>query len=605
MTPGQKKKSSCWTCRLRHKKCDELQPLCGGCNALEIHCLYGSDKPDWMDSGKRQQQMTDKIKSQVKKNAKRRRGIALMESIARDISNVSEDVEMLSPSDDSSSLHVPISRSKGNAAKSSPTSDSVSLSHLADTAALDPPATSSTRDQDPEPKAALSELDMGFITGYMDYTFPTLFPFYRPPILKGGRTWLLALALKNSGFLNTIVSLSSYFFTIIPVALIPGHETCMSSTWKELHKQMDLALSTVQKNLKDISRRETGNSPLQSLYLLATITHLLIFEITLPSGKWQIHLDAATTLFKQIVRDHGDDNKNEGITKVWEKLSTNLSSPMSIPPSPNQSAFRFFSTLLLIEDVIASVSLERSPRLTDYHHELRHDGSGNVPTLSIEEIMGCEAWVLLAISDISILDSWKNECKKSGNLIEADLISRAESIETSIKQGLARLDGKAHSEKSESIQGNKPAQTLEALLQQSNCSYGYTLLVPELNRHITRIWAHAAYLYVLVVLLGWQPTEPRIRRNCTMMIELFNNISSPIWLRSLAWPFCVSGCLALGEDREEFRRIGSAMEGLLGFGTAREALSIMAKVWSQGDMDAESWDIGACLKILGHRVLLV
>lgn len=564
-----------------------------------------------MDSGERQQQMSRRIQVQVKQSAKRRRGIALMESIAQDLTSTSEDATSSSHLDASPSYldHLTPQNSILTAESSTTISnnsfDPVEISDRPLAPSVEPnisPDYFSTSVTDNLSTTSRSDLDMSYITGYMDYVFPALFPFYRPSILQGGRTWLLVLATKSTGFFNTIVSLSSYFFCTIPIAPGPAHDACASSAWKELQKQMDLALMTVQRDLKDIGSRGVGKSLLNDVYLLATIAQLLNFEIALPSGKWQIHLDAATNLFEKIIRHHGGDDTARGIHAVLERLGGPGS---SLPPNPNQGAFRFFATILLIYDIIAGTSLERSPKLKIYHRELKQDGPGKIPVVKMEEVIGCETWVLLAISDTATLGEWKKEESNTSNWSEDDFISRARSIEARLQEGLAQLDDREILHERESSQDYQPDQRLEQMLQWSNCAYGFYPLIPELNTHITRIWAHAAHTYLLVLLLGWQPADPRIRSHTTRMIELFDKISSPTWLRSLVWPFCVSGCLALGQDRDAFRRIGSSMEAFQALGTAQEALSIMENVWAREEMDSTSWDVGACLKILGHRVLLV
>lgn len=70
--------NSCWTCRLRHKKCDERLPSCTTCERLGIFC-YGSDeKPEFMDAGEKQKQKSIEISVLVKaKNDSLRRFRAL------------------------------------------------------------------------------------------------------------------------------------------------------------------------------------------------------------------------------------------------------------------------------------------------------------------------------------------------------------------------------------------------------------------------------------------------------------------------------------------------------------------------------------------------
>src|SRR6478752_3719043 len=64
---------SCWTCRLRRKKCDQGQPACRTCSVLNIQCCYSTDRPDWMDGGEKQDAMTRRFKAQVRQGKERLR----------------------------------------------------------------------------------------------------------------------------------------------------------------------------------------------------------------------------------------------------------------------------------------------------------------------------------------------------------------------------------------------------------------------------------------------------------------------------------------------------------------------------------------------------
>lgn len=41
-------RSGCWVCRIRHLKCDEKKPTCGGCGRLSLMCDYSPDRPYYM-----------------------------------------------------------------------------------------------------------------------------------------------------------------------------------------------------------------------------------------------------------------------------------------------------------------------------------------------------------------------------------------------------------------------------------------------------------------------------------------------------------------------------------------------------------------------------
>ncbi|KPM40753.1 hypothetical protein AK830_g5822 [Neonectria ditissima] len=532
-----------------------------------------------------------------------------MESIAQDLTAASAEDQISPRLEHVSTSNTPLRRRDSN-----PTRAVVEKAPLPDRSFAssqtpqDKSSPSATTSQHPSLMIPRSEVDMGFITGYMGYVFPAIFPFYRPSILYGGRTWLLVLAMRNDGFFNTIVSLSSYYFSVVPVAPShPDHPICVSNTWKELQKKMYLALASVQDDLKDVGRRGLGECLQDSVNLLANIGQLLNFEIAIPSGNWQIHLDAATGLFDQMIQYHARTGHLRGVRAVLDKLSSVSSTRMTIPTSPIQGAFQFFSTVLLINDIISSTSLSRVPRLNAHHHELvQADGPDKeLPTLRIEEVIGCQAWVLLVISDIATLDAWKKGHLESLHQVEAELLSRATSIEKRIQEGRMRLDKDDLLHNGQLTCDQKPNQQSQVYLERSNYSNDLSPLVPQLHTQITRIWAHAAHSYLLVVLLGWQPEDTRIRSNTASTIDIFNKMSSHDWLRSVVWPFCMSGCLALDGQRQTFSRIGNSTEAFQTFGTVREAMKIMENVWGQTEIDVSSWDIGACLKSSGHSALLV
>ncbi|KAI5949248.1 atg6 [Candida theae] len=67
--PIVRSKHGCWTCRIRHKGCDEEQPRCGNCKRLNLECDFSSMRPDYMSNDKLHaaklieiRSVTDKIK---------------------------------------------------------------------------------------------------------------------------------------------------------------------------------------------------------------------------------------------------------------------------------------------------------------------------------------------------------------------------------------------------------------------------------------------------------------------------------------------------------------------------------------------------------------
>ncbi|KAI5456242.1 fungal-specific transcription factor domain-containing protein [Mariannaea sp. PMI_226] len=612
MLVQRERKVSCWTCRLRHKKCDAALPICGACTMLEIDCHYDADRPDWMDNGERQKQKAQRVKAQIQQIAKKRRGVAQLERILEEIFNAPKQ-EQTSPTlnTDSSPIqpHQPqlpetadLAYRNENAGFRSILGSVQGSSDLngqptqLDTS-VRPPAEPSRQDLRLDSATPRSEYDMAFITAYLDYVFPSIFPFYKPSILDGGRSWVLVLATANNSFFRSIISLSVYFFYIVPVSPDPAYKTCIEKLWKGLQTQVASALSTIQRDLITINRRGVGGSLLDSVYLMANIVQYLSFEIAIRSGKWIIHLKAATDLFEQILRLHGKANGKSSFRTVLSKLKPARTEPEPDGLNADQKLFKFFSSILLVNDVLASTSLGQPPKLTAYYSEL--DGGDKPPILRSEDVLGCQPWILLAVADIAAFSAWKKEVYKRGELKPADMFSRAATIENRIHVGVQSLD-----EMNASL-GIESAPNLQTYLRHLNFPYDLGSSIQKATDDITRIWAYAAHTYLLVVTQGWDLSDHRIRRNTKKSMHLFQKILSPCWLRCLVWPFCVSGCVAIGDERQAFRNIGGSMQALKAFGTVQDALRIMETVWSNDKIDPKSWDIGACLTSLGYGVLLV
>ncbi len=128
---------------------------------------------------------------------------------------------------------------------------------------------------------------------------------------------------------------------------------------------------------------------------------------------------------------------------------------------------------------------------------------------------------------------------------------------------------------------------------------------PVLN---TQIWGQATITYLSVVLSGWQPSSSEIRNSVAQTVELLLSLPSPDCLRTLVWPFTVTGCLAAPDQEQVFRDMVAAMGPLKVFGTIRESLAILEHVWARRaeiDENPDQWDLGACLNCLHQPALLI
>ncbi|EKJ67604.1 hypothetical protein FPSE_12218 [Fusarium pseudograminearum CS3096] len=565
------KTSICWTCRLRHKKCDETLPICGACAALEIDCHYSPRKPQWLQTEKRRLEALTRLKAQVKRNVKRRRGITQMRTIANEIDS-SPDLGTFEPCLGTS--EDPLTQETMVELSSEP---------------VTPPTITPTEDR------------TAYISVYMDYIFPILFPFYRPYITQGGRLWLLSLAMNNAGFMSSITSISSLVLWLVPAHVGPGQASCASKTLEEFHAQASVALGNMQHDLQHLHQRGIEDCLSDSVHLLANMMQQLSFELIIaPSGNWQTHLDAATNLFEQILEHHGRDGPTRQLSTVISNL-TRHSWPGAVNAlNADQGTFTFFSSILLFADIISSTVLDQPAKLLEYHCELRHCNSRQNSHIALEEITGCHTWVLLAISDISNLSRWKKDQMTSGKLSNDELIYRAASLETILNNGLGTLDQHGNTENN-----SQHIPPLELLLNQSGSPFSYSKAAPDNRLPLTRTWIYAARTYLLSVKVDSITETSELEISVKQIIRSFDAITSSSWIRWLAWPLCVAGIYASKAQRSAICEIMDLASGFNVFGTMKAAVDIIKKTWQKRDARECCLDLSTCLNSLGYPALLV
>ncbi|CAK7231099.1 hypothetical protein SCUCBS95973_007798 [Sporothrix curviconia] len=267
--------AGCWTCRLRRKKCDEARPVCEGCAALEIECLYSEARPSWMDNGPRQRAMADRLKLAVKDRAAWRREKRFLRDIETGAAAISlggggggsgekaaGTAHIFSVSSSSSPFAVPPTASTASTAPmvsapasrtehqgtssatsstspNTPTDDStgsntgcVNCAGNEDGAAT--AASSSSSSSSPwwlfdkseaslAPPSLERERELNLMMIYLDFVFPFLYPFCRPTVLSSGRGWLLVLLMKNKAVFHSALSLSSYYMAVVATTTASLH----------------------------------------------------------------------------------------------------------------------------------------------------------------------------------------------------------------------------------------------------------------------------------------------------------------------------------------------------------------------------------------------
>ncbi|KAI1424466.1 fungal-specific transcription factor domain-containing protein [Xylaria sp. FL1777] len=661
---GLKLRSSqgCWTCRLRRKKCDEARPVCTTCGGLEIDCHYSDTKPAWMDGGAREKQMADELKVMVKQKASERRERKWGDLPT--MTDFSPSAQVQQPQDYQSSSDRVMSDAGGptpsddGSGPSSTTLSEASTSQ-AETSVTSPETTTTTTksqwgepirpavDSFPENK---SEVEVNYTMIYLDYVVPFLFPFYRPCLLESSRGWMLVLLMKNRALFHTALSLANWLYAVIFESMDGKHSECRRANWAELQAHQEIALKALQEDIKALNERGVANAFRETVGCMQSVVQLLEFEVAMAdTANWQVHHDVAVVLFDQLITHHARIPDNNSTTATGAGAGTGTGTGATTTTSPwslildrigfpyrripldgrrhiltsDQSAFKFYTAYLLWIDIVAATAHGEAPRLRKYHAELLQGSSNDddddddnnndksSPAICLGEYVGCESWAMLEIAEVAQLAAWKREHQSKGSLSMVELVRRACAIEARIRRRLdARRDVPVPADRASNIydpSAYHPVTPYSGIHEMLGESATRKTLAIDLH---TRIWAQAAITCVNVLASGLQPGLPEMRASVEATMALLRSLPSPLALRTLVWPFAVTGCLALPGQEAFFAGLVADMGALGVVGSAKEALAIMQLVWKHRApggccVDPQMWDIATCFSVLGHRSLLV
>jgi hypothetical protein len=577
--------NGCWTCRLRRKKCDEKRPICDICSALLVTCHYDAEKPEWMDGGVRQEEMAEKIKSEVKENAYHRRSIHTSSDRISPTESATVDSTMLAQKTPRDAA-FPMSKLRGDDVNGCPQSSLGLRQRDTDCTLIS---------KDAREQIAFGRPDTILLMFYLEKLFPFLFPFYDPPLLQGGRAWILEMMISSPVVKQATLCQSSYFFSLAQGMAV----------WETVLTQTQDAFGMLRQALQVISDASVTEHLHGTVRIMASVMQVQRFEVAVLSfNNCQAHLSAALALFRQLLDSVGvveppcpSSSFNAVICRL--RLASGSAPTQSFQiPGAEQAAFRFSSALLIFDDIIASTVLQEQPRLYEYHRSLLGSINGSDPPINLEDVVGCQNWALLHIGEIAALDAWKQQSKRAENLDVMELVRRATAIKESLQEHLLRVETDPISTSNER----------SSLLDIFTSDFGQQIKTPASQSSlVTRVWAHAAFIYLFVVVSGWQPASADVRYHVGSLIELLTNqISPPVLLRTMVWPFCVAGCLAVPAQETHLRGMVEALQPPSVFGTVRKALEIMENVWRNRDAgDVGNRDLATCFRSQGDLVLLV
>jgi hypothetical protein len=254
--------------------------------------------------------------------------------------------------------------------------------------------------------------------------------------------------------------------------------------------------------------------------------------------------------------------------------------------SVNNSILELFSGIILWADILSCASTGAEPQHSDL---CRAALEGEDPKIRLENLMGCENWVMLVIRDIAALKVFKENTPDLPNH-NKEVQERADAIKRRLDIGLQRK-GRTYIEITAGKRIPSPLHEVDII--------GTTL-----------IFALSSLIYLEVTLHGSGPaTHPRIQQLLFRWTLNFGFLPDTRLLPSVAWPVCIAGCMAMTASQQHFfREEVVGCEGVRrrgGDGTLRRALEVMERCWEGRRREGNGWDWERAMREQGELVLLI
>ncbi|EWZ00065.1 hypothetical protein FOYG_03976 [Fusarium oxysporum NRRL 32931] len=536
--------SGCWTCKLRHRKCDLQIPACRECTDRCIPCHGYGSKPTWMDGSAAENEELERIKRAVKQHVKKLRRVQRNQSLGRDVQPERRAQIQTPPAPDATELSSPSllaeAVDRGYDSFESPKTLVDAGNSLPLTRRLiqkEEAAQPVSPSQDPNHPYALPPRLASLIMYYLDHVFVWQFPYFQPRPSLGNRGWLL-IFLSNGG------SLSHAALALSTLHRDASQKKCSYS--QEAFEFHSKALRELRK-LSQHTETETLLSDRTKLaeFIAASLT-LISFEVFNGAEyDWVPHLDAVTA----VLAMHSPDALLLTSSSPESTLPSPVNTSRDGDPHQSQADFNFLVAEALWHDILACATTGRVPRIP-YRQWL--EGSG----LEMADLMGCYNWVMIAIGDLAHLQAWKKDMKQQGRLSVPELARRGQRIEKRLQDGITELKRTANA--GASIRGSIPPApwvshifALASLVLSSTIVSGPWALLPEVKDAISES---------IIVLRDWPQAIP---------------------LRGLVWPLYIIGCLAEPSLQGVFESLlSSVLDESGGFGNSGTVIKLLKSSWA-------------------------
>ncbi|ERS96053.1 uncharacterized protein SPSK_00709 [Sporothrix schenckii 1099-18] len=480
-----------------------------------------------------------------------------------------------------------------------------------------------------------SEKELSHLMYYFDHVFPRLCPFFTYSAGDKGRGWLLSLFLRTKPLCAAAICISACDqaqFVLGPLSDIPER------TNHDLEMQHIEIVVDLRNHLAQLSQQTGASRMAVAVEALACVMHLILFELWIPRhgevNDWVMHLDAAAALLSSVdltmvngssiasdspmsmsmTMSTPSDNSGGGGISSSSAAHNNGDSiesffPVEFLSDGELSAFKFFLTQYTYGFVASAVGHELTPRSVESiqrTHAIFHSNQSK-----IRDMFGLEDWVLTTMLDVAVLKAWKQRERSAGTLSLRELTRRADVLEARISQGLAHMAASGTAAAILALSAEAASSPLASSSPTSDGARRPTRLTrDERSYMVTSAFLHATLLFLHIVVSGFYPNLPEIRRAVLQTIEALEFMRANCDNNIPSWPYCVAGCLALESEYPRIRALYPVpKKGHHPLVLTQWTLAIIERCWqlraAQANQTEETVDWVTAMNDLGTRLLLV
>ncbi|OAL74678.1 hypothetical protein A7D00_0272 [Trichophyton violaceum] len=456
------------------------------------------------------------------------------------------------------------------------------------------------------------EREASLLMFYLDHIFQIQFPFYRPSLREGGRTWLLSLLTSTKPVYYATLSVAALYWSIT----IEQHDSNNKEQSHTLHAESDRHRSTALEELRVFIDKSNVYGMAEklkaSVSALACIMQLLFFECAANRiGHWIVYARTASSLLPDVLKMYESrvSVQNSGYSKSSYSLGTPLSTADRMDNdclSPeNEAALRFTANVFAWIDTVSCTSLDFHPISFDHRRLFEFPNSG----MQQHMFFGCRNWAVSFLSESIELAHWKREKGTQNGFRIRELVSRAMDIEKRLEQ---RITEELHShrdvaERMGLLFGNIAMPTNTTATVGSQWNNGGTSGNGNGNGeattfYVTYVFAIATLLHLHVTVDGFNLDTPEIRNSVSRAVMAFKFLPDLGLMRYLTFPMLIAGCMADQElqQREIFRDLAirvTALGGLdvehhLASNGCRAVIQTLERVWQgiqENTFEAADW----------------